>query len=56
MDNSAVVIRRCGAARSELYSLLCSQQIVDVTNPTGNLARKDAKVRIIFPALFPANS
>jgi dynactin 1 len=42
-DQLSQLIRRCGAARSELYSLLCSQQIVDVSKPKGNLARKDAK-------------
>jgi len=42
-DHLTQLIRKCATYRSDLFSLLCSQQIVDLTNPKANLARKDNK-------------
>jgi hypothetical protein len=40
--------RRCNAARAELFSLMSSQKVVDVSRTQGGVRNSNLKVRIVF--------
>jgi hypothetical protein len=40
--------RRCNAARAELFSLMSSQKVVDVSRTQGGARNSNLKVRLVF--------